>query len=57
MSEKTKPSDGDEIIFKLEHGKWKMHVKYKSGGISGRMMPYESFDEAVAGVKTMLIIN
>jgi hypothetical protein len=35
MSERKKPQDGDEVIFKFKHGKWEMHVKYASGGISG----------------------
>ncbi|MET4483701.1 hypothetical protein [Bradyrhizobium sp. F1.13.3] len=53
MTEKqnTKLSDGDEIIFKLSAGKWTAHVKYASGGISGRMVPLPSFDAAVAAVK------
>ncbi|WOH68667.1 hypothetical protein [Bradyrhizobium sp. BWA-3-5] len=54
MSEKIQLADGDEIIFKFENGKWKMHVKYKSGGTSGRLTPYNSLDEAVADLKQML---
>ncbi|MGY2806395.1 hypothetical protein [Bradyrhizobium sp. USDA 4506] len=48
--QKTPLSNGDEIIFKLNHGKWMAHVKYASGGISGRQVPM-SFDEVVAALK------
>ncbi|MGY2936000.1 hypothetical protein ACVWZ6_005602 [Bradyrhizobium sp. GM6.1] len=53
MTEKnvTKLSDGDEIIIKLSAGKWTAHVKYASGGISGRLVPFPSFDDAVAALK------
>ncbi|MGY3082139.1 hypothetical protein ACVWZZ_008547 [Bradyrhizobium sp. LM6.10] len=53
MAEKhvTKLNDGDEIIFKLSAGKWTAHVKYASGGMSGRMVPLPSFDAAVAAIK------
>ncbi|WP_456679128.1 hypothetical protein [Bradyrhizobium sp. LM6.9] len=47
----TKLNDGDEIIFKLSAGKWTAHVKYASGGMSGRMVPLPSFDAAVAAIK------
>jgi hypothetical protein len=50
-NQKTELSDGDQIIFKLERGKWNAHVKYTSGGISGRMVPFPSFDAAVAALK------
>ncbi|WP_164937348.1 MULTISPECIES: hypothetical protein [Bradyrhizobium] len=49
--QKTKLSDGDQIIFKLDGGKWTAHVKYSSGGISGRVVPFPSFDAAVAALK------
>lgn len=57
MNEQIKLADGDEVIFKFENGKWKVHVKYKTGGISGRMMPYNSLDEAVVELKQTLAIR
>lgn len=48
---KSKLQDGDEIIFKLSRTGWSAHVKHATGGISGRVVPFKTFDDALAAIK------
>jgi hypothetical protein len=54
MNSKTKLEEGDEVSFTLKNGKWQMIVRFAKatgGGMQGQIMPFNSFDEAVANLK------
>jgi len=53
MTEKTrtKLNEGDQIIIKLSQGHWIAHVQHSGGGISGRIVPFKRFDDALAALK------
>lgn len=48
---KSQLLNGDQIVFKFAGDGWTAHVKFATGGFSGRAVHFKTFDEAVAAIE------